>query len=349
MKPLLKGFLLTLVFLIPFPIGFVFHKKDRTITWGTLLKSYLYGQFLMWAVFQILAVPMILLKTSFILLVISFSILMAVAVTIGIIRIFKSPKIFKIKIPIAPVIWIMFIVTIILISFQAYKYISSMHIDQDDARYIAEANDAFYYNKMLLYQPETGEYVGNFSRVPIRDVYSPWPMYLAALSKLTVTIPPALAHTYYAPILLVISYLAYACMGARLFKGTSERVIFLFLVAVIHLYFAGPAINEGAPPVHTITRIWQGKGVVEAVAIPAIIYQLLTIQEDNSPANWIILTVMCCGSCLLSGLGVVLPLILIGVFGIYIICCRRFKSFLWFALSIAPAGIFEVIYFLNVY
>ncbi len=346
---MLKGFLLTLVFLIPFPIGFVFHKKDKTITCGTFLKSYLYGLFSMWAAFQILAVPMILLKTSFTLLVVSFSILMAAAVAFGIIRIIKSPKNFKFKIPIAPIIWIMFLVAIILIGFQAYKYFLSMHIDQDDARYLGEANDAYYYNKMLLYQPETGEYVGNFSRIPTKDIYSPWPIYLAALSTLTATIPAALAHTYYAPLLLVISYLAYACMGARLFKGTSERIIFLFLVAVVHLYFAGPAINEGTPPVHTLTRIWQGKGVVEAVAIPAIIYQLLTIQEDNSPTNWIILTVMCCGSCLLSGLGIILSLTLIGVFGIYIICCKRFKSILWFLLSIAPAGIFELIYYLNAY
>ena len=303
----------------------------------------------MWAVFQILAVPMIFLKTSFMLLVVSFSVFMTAAMVLGIFSIIKSPKNFKIKIPIAPVIWVMFLVTIILIGFQAYKYYSSMHIDQDDARFIAEANDVLYYNKMLLYQPETGEYFGNFSGVPIRDVYSPWPIYLAFLSKMTATIPSALAHTYYAPLLLVISYLAYACMGARLFKGTSERVIFLFLVAVIHLYFAGPAINEGAPPVHTLTRIWQGKGVVEAIAIPAIIYQLLTIQEDNSPTNWIVLTVMCCGSCPLSGLGIVLPLILIGIFGIYIICCKRFKDIWWFLLSIAPAGVFEVIYYMSAY
>ncbi len=346
---MLKAFLLAFVFLIPLPIGFVFHKKGDTITWGSFLKSYLYGQFLMWAAFQILAVPMIFLKTSFILLVISFSILMAAVTALGTNRIIKSPKSFKIEIPIAPVIWAIFLVTIILIGFQAYKYISSMHIDQDDARYIAEANDAVYYNKMLLHQPETGEYVGNFSKIPIRDVYSPWSIYLATLSKLTATTPPALAHTYYAPVLLVISYLTYACMGARLFKGTSERVIFLFLVAVIHLYFAGPAINEGAPPVHTLTRIWQGKGVVEAIAIPAIIYQLLTIQENNSPINWIILTVMCCGSCLLSGLGIVLSLILIGVFGIYIICCKRLKSIWWFLLSIAPAAVFEAIYYLSAY
>lgn len=346
---MLKAFLLVFVFLIPLLVGFVFHKKGDIITWGSFLKSYLYGQFLMWAVFQVLAVPMILLKTSFTVLVVSFSVLMAAATALGMVRIIKSPKNFRIKIPIAPIIWVMFLVTIILIGFQAYKYISSMHIDQDDARYLGEANDAFYYNKMLLYQPETGEYFGNFSGVPIRDVYSPWPIYLATLSKLTLTIPPALAHTYYAPLLLVISYLAYACMGAKLFKGTSERIIFLFLVAVIHLYFAGPAINEGAPPVHTLTRIWQGKGIVEAIAIPAIIYQLLVIQEDNTRANWIILTVMSCGSCLLSGLGIVLPLILIGVFGIYIICCKRFKSSWWFLLSIAPAAIFEIVYYFIAY
>lgn len=346
---MLKGFLLSLVFLIPLPIGFVFHKRNTTITCGSMLRSYLYGHFLMWAVFQVLTVPMILLKASFVSLVITFSVLMLGAASFGIYQFVKCPKKFSILLPKSPLIWLLFLMTIVLIVYQAMKYITGIHIDQDDARYIAEANDAIYYNRMLLSQPETGEFTGDFSKVPIRDIYSPWPIYLATLSWLTTTMPAALAHTYYAPLLLLLSYLTYACVGSKLFKGTSERVIFLFLVMVIHLYFAGPAINEGAPPVHTLTRIWQGKGVVEAIAIPAIIFQMLVIQEDNCRKNWILLTMICCGSCLFTGLGITLSLILIGIYGVYVVCCKRFKSIPWLLLALTPAALFQVIYYFKAY
>ena len=312
---------------------------------GTVLRCYLYGQFLMWAAFQILAVPMIWIKCSFKLLLVVFSLIMAGCVGWGIKNLVKAPKKFSISMPRSPLIWVLFLLSVFLIGYQAYKYITGMHTDQDDARYIAEANDAIYYNKMLLSQPETGEYVGDFSRVPIRDVFSPWPIYLAVLSALSGIIPVSLAHTYYAPVLLLISYLAYVCISIQLFKENSERVIFLFLVTIIHLFFAGPAINEGAPPVHTLTRIWQGKGVVEAIAVPTIICQMLIIQKEDNKANWFILACICCGACLLSGLGITLSLVLIGIYGAYIVCCKRFKSIPWLMLSLAPAIVYQIIFY----
>lgn len=348
---MLRGVLLALVFTAPLCVGLVFHRKDRAVGWGSLARAYLYGQFLMWAVFQLLAVPMIQLKTSFHLLVVIFTIIMAGFAVCGIVRLLKNRNRFELKIelPKSPLIWLLALATVGLILFQAYKYYAGMHIDQDDARYLGEANDAYYYNKMLLYQPETGEYLGNFSGVRTRDLFSPWPIYLAALSVLTTTIPPTFAHTFYAPVLLLLCYLAYASLGAKLFRNTSERIIFLFLVVVVHLYFSGPATVEGAPPVHTVTRIWQGKGVVNAVAIPAIFYQMLTIQEDDGWRNWTQLCNICCGACLLSGLGITLPIILVGLYGAYVIVMKRFNRIPLLIFSLLPSAVYQLLYYLADY
>ena len=54
----LKGFLAVIVFSLPFFVGFIFRRKSY-------VESYLFGQVLLWAVFQIIAVPMIHLRLTF--------------------------------------------------------------------------------------------------------------------------------------------------------------------------------------------------------------------------------------------------------------------------------------------
>ena len=63
---------------------------------------------------------------------------------------------------------------LLVIAGQMCVYIFGMHLDEDDARWIAEANDALVKNKMLLHNPATGEYIGRFVGEMIKDVFSPW-------------------------------------------------------------------------------------------------------------------------------------------------------------------------------
>lgn len=216
------------------------------------------------------------------------------------------------------------IIALLVIAGQMCVYIFGMHLDEDDARWIAEANDALVKNKMLLHNPATGEYIGRFVGEMVKDVFSPWCMYLAWLSRATGIKAVVIAHTVYPPILLGLSYTAYYEIGAQLFEGEKkrhERAIFLLIVSVINLFFAGNVYTQS---VFTLTRIWQGKAVVAAVMIPAIMMVMLRVQRSTptsfgSLVDWLLLVVAgtCC--CLFSGMGIAIGLLMIGVYGAYVV------------------------------
>lgn len=309
---LLNGLACLLLFCMPFLVGSVFRNKSLPIT-------YLAGQIVMWAVFQMIAVPMIHLRTSFSLLFwIYTGVIVGIAAAGLLLRI--RTKIDK------PEISVFLIIAIAIILYQCSVYIFGMHIDEDDARWIAEANDALVKDKMLLFNPATGEYIGRFVGEMIKDVYSPWSMYLAWMSRITGTRAVVLAHTVYAPVLLILCYLAYYEMGRQLFKGKSERGIFLLMVSIINMFFAGNVYTQS---VFTLTRIWQGKAVVAAVIIPAVLTMILRIQNEDHILDWFMLAATGCAACLFSGMGIAISLLTISVYGVYTLICsfvRRIRN-----------------------
>lgn len=225
------------------------------------------------------------------------------------------------------------IVACLIIAYQMCVYIFGMHLDEDDARWIAEANDALVKNRMLLHNPATGEYIGRFVGEMIKDVFSPWSMYLAWLSRATGIRAVVIAHTVYPPILLGLSYSTYYEIGCQLFPDEKkdgerkskvhERGIFLLMVSVINLFMAGNVYTQS---VFTLTRIWQGKGVVAAVVIPVILVFILQVQYRDRILDWILLVVTgtCCS--LFSGMGIAIGLLLLAIYGAYVVVCMVVKT-----------------------
>jgi len=213
-------------------------------------------------------------------------------------------------------------VAFLVIAYQMYIYVFKMHLDEDDARWIAEANDALVKNRMLLHNPATGEYIGRFVGEMVKDVYSPWCMYLAWLSRMTRVRAVVVAHTVYPPILLGLSYCVYYEIGCQLFKGKHERGIFLLMVSVINLFMAGNVYTQS---VFTLTRIWQGKAVVAAVAIPAIFCVILRVQTEDSLRDWALMIIAGASCCLFSGMGIAIGLLMLAVYGAYVTACSVAK------------------------
>ena len=238
--------------------------------------------------------------------------------------------------------YIPYIVAFGIIAYQIIIYIFGMHLDEDDARWIAEANDALVKNRMYLHNPATGEYIGRFVGEMQKDVFSPWGMYIAVLSRLTTIRAAVIAHTIYPPILLGLSYIIYDLTGKQLFKGTTERGIFLLMVSMINMFMAG---NPYTQAVFTLTRIWQGKAVVAAIMIPLFLFLLLQVQKEDAVGNWLWFAAAGCASCLFSGMGIAISTIMIAVYGLYAVVCKRFKRLPLLLLSLLPSLLFGFFYF----
>ena len=319
------------VFSVPLWVGYAFRRK-------TMGSAYLFGQVILWAVFQVIAVPMIHLRLPFTALWISFSVIAAGFVVLG----FSKREKPEIRFQKPWYRYIPLILALFVILGQMGMYVFGTHLDEDDARWIAEANDALTRNMMYLHNPATGEYVGRFVGEMQKDVFSPWGMYIAVISRLTFIRPAVIAHTIYAPILLALSYLVYNQIGKRLFKGTMERGIFLLMVSLIYLLMAGNAYTQA---VFALTRVWQGKAVVAAVMIPLFLLLLLQIEDENTRGTWLWLAAGGCACCLFSGMGIAISLIIIAVYGIYAVICKRLRRILYLLAALLPSALFAFFYF----
>lgn len=327
-------------------IGMTFTDNDDGHTAVKICSAFAYGQFFVWAVFELIAVPLVMLRAPFQVLVYVSVIFIGAAACLSFIRNKKRVKdLSGHKTESRPdAAWLLFGIAAALILFQMISYILGMHLDEDDSRWIAESNDALVYGTMFLRNPATGEPVNAFLGELSKDIASPYPMYMAVISQLLMVRPVVLYHTVYPPILLLLSYLFYYKIGCRLFRGSAERAIFFLMATVITQFFRGEGYTQAS---FSLLRIWQGKAVVAGVIIPALTYQLMRIYQEGSIRNWLTLAMIDCGACLLSGMGILLSAILIGIFGGYIVCRKRFREIPWLLVSAAPSVLFELVYYIN--
>ena len=307
----------------------------------TWVETYLFGQVFLWAIFQLIAVPMIHLRLRFNALWITYTVIMTGFSVWG----FSQRKKLTLRLQKPLTQYIPLILAGLLIIYQMNMYIFGMHLDEDDARWIAEANDALVKNRMYLHNPATGEYIGRFVGEMTKDMFSPWGMYIAVLSRLTFVRAATIAHTVYAPILLILSYCVYFLIGRRLFRATTERGVFLLMVAMIHLFMAtGESYTQAE---FALARIWQGKAVVAAITIPLILYLLLQVEDKDTRENWLWFTATGCASCLFSGMGIAISAIMIAVYGSYAVICKRWRRIPYLLVALAPSLLFGFLYYIS--
>ena len=139
--------------------------------------TYLCGQLLLWAVFQVVAVPCINFRTTFNTLFWIYTAVVVILIGCGA-WVLQSEVGTRKRWTGNWREWLspFLIIACLVIVGQMCVYIFGMHLDEDDARWIAEANDALVKNRMLLHNPATGEYIGRFVGEMVKDVFSPWSM-----------------------------------------------------------------------------------------------------------------------------------------------------------------------------
>ncbi len=342
------SFLLYCIIQVPvFFVGMVISSKQEWAVWDSrcIVKTYVSGQMIIWAVMQVLAVPLIQLRAQFNVLFYCFMGIITFLAVFGCWRFLhiekKSCISTKNRITsLSPVSVIIFVILIALVMLPFVSYFLGQHVDSDDARWLAEANDALEYGDMMTRDYSTGEYMGHF--VIAKDIASPWPMFFAALAKLLHVNAAVSAHTLYAPIAILISYGIYYLIAYELFEKTESRFTFLFSVALINLFYAGTIYTQS---VFSLVRIWQGKATVAAVIIPLLLYLAICINKRDDRIDWVRMGITCCAACLLSGMGIFMSGIMIAVFGAYsTLAYRRWKRIPVWLISIMPAIVFGIVY-----
>lgn len=190
---IIKGVLLILWFVfIPMLIGSLIDKISKLNK--SFIMKYIVGVLFMFALFQIIAVPLILTKQRFSFLVEIYIIGISLVSIIAFIYLLKEMlrfniKNFKVKFNIFSPTNIVLLVFFILVVIQCYFYVGYQHVDADDSRYIVNATEAYQHNNMLLNDPVTGDVDSSFTGEISKDVISPWMIYVALISKVVMIHP----------------------------------------------------------------------------------------------------------------------------------------------------------------
>lgn len=352
---LLEGLRITILFLIiPMLLGCgmakIIHVYEKPSFSGILFR-YVVGQIMMWAVFELIGVPLIYMKRSFRSAVVIWCICILIIVVLEIVYIVwrrKKESCETGQEPMDAGILVLALIAFGLIGLQCYQYVFRMHLDKDDSRYIVNAVEAYENDQMLVNNPATGDaYTYEQSSSVAKDTASPWMIYTALMAELVGIHPTILAHTILPVILLGMSYMIFWLIGEALFgAGIFEKLFFVIFIAWINMFFCNTTHTQSTV---TLVRIWQGKAVVAAVAIPMLLYTLLLLYHARGEASngriYILLTVVSLGSCLLSGMGIFFAGIMTGVYGLwYVIVSRRWKELVGVCVACIPTLIYGMIY-----
>lgn len=285
------GILLALVLPVPFFLGFIPVKHMNRLQ-KTPAMTYVCGWFVSFFLFELTAVPFILLEQSFTLLVIVYTCIVALVLLLSLwqgrqlwrcyLAEVRQLKEMPLHVKLG---WCVFY---LIVLFQMVYAILYWHYDGDDAYYIATAVLTNTFDTMYL----RDAYTGFIYPLDVRHAFSPTPVYQAWLSRLSGIAPAVVAHTVLAWVWLGFMYCVYGQIASRiLWNRKNYKPVFMILIAVWFLY---GNVSLYTTETFAMTRIWQGKGLMAGMVIPAMFLCLLYLaQESVSQGMWMLFLCVC--------------------------------------------------------
>lgn len=304
----------------------------------SLSKCFITGHITMWAVCQLVAVPLILMKQSFLIVVGIISVIygfLAVYCIVnknarrgfGLIFDGLSYKAFtegkkksEIVLDVAAiVIMVMAVLLIVLAS------IFLQHTDADDSRFVVNAVDIYRTNRLLLTDVNSGNAISTFLGDLNKDVTSPWAVYISYISKLTGVYPSVMMHTVLPPVIMLMLAMIYWILSEHFMgKDILYRSMFVCFVILLNIY--------GYHSIYTsetfiMIRMWQGKAVLAGVGIPVMLWLFLELFKREKKENYLLLAIADMAMCLLSNMGIIICGIMMGCYGlVYGIAKKNWKN-----------------------
>jgi len=343
--------LVLVMVIIPGIIGLPFSYKQGE-GFGKSGSILLYGYLIMWAVFELIAVPVILTTNKLMHVIVVWAMVMtlfAVVCVIWTVILWKKRKIFVKTCGQEPGSkWenrILCVIFIGLLVFQIYSTVTMAYADGDTAYYLPITMTALANGSM--YQVDS--YTGFATGLDVRHALAPFPIWIAALAKISNVHGAVMMQTVLPCALIPLSYMSAGSLGRKLLGEKKKEGIWYFLIlAEVVVIFANYSLyTQGT---FLLTRTGQGKAVLSGIVIPAvmlILYELITKSGKEKIKYQVLLLAAICASCLCSTLGSFLSAMCIGIVAVIRgIILKSFKEFLKLAIYLIPCILFVGIYYL---
>lgn len=315
------------------------------------LFMWIMGQLVLWAGFQLLAVPVILLEQDFEIIVWLFSAYILAVSGVSACLYLKRQKEGRFHVAYGSRIkdnkwyvasWVLFWG---LLLFQLLQAVFLAYADGDDAFYVAMSGVAE--NSGVMYLEIV--YTGWPSELDVRHGMAPFPIWIAYLARISGIRAVAVNHVVMPLILIPMTYGIYCLLANKLFPGKKERVpLFLIFTELLVLFgdYSFYSVEN-----FMIARSRQGKAALGSIIIPVLFLLLLLllekIQENQkiTAGFWILLVSATMSGCLCSTMGALLVCMLIGIVGLCAAVCYKRWSFLFpMAACCVPCVVYAGLY-----
>lgn len=339
--------LAVLVLVIPVIVGGLTAGVDKS-----LLFRWVSGQFLLWAGFQVICVPMVLTARKFQDVVILFSGYILALVLLAVARVLrrraKAPRWKKtgdVSLKREGVLlWLIFWLILV---FQLVQAVRMTYGDGDDAYYVAvstitQKSDSMY--RILTY-------TGLASELDVRHALAPFPIWIAYLARISGMRAVMTAHVAVPVVLIPMTYAIYYLIGARLFPDKGGRLPLFLVFTELLILFGNYSISSVEN--FMIARSRQGKAALGSIVIPFVLLLLLILceklrhKQEVSPKFYLLLTAAALVGCLCSTMGALLLCLLVGVTGITAaLVNKRYRILFPMAAACVPCVCFAMLYLL---
>ena len=335
-----------ILLVIPVVVGSLFVEisgKKRCLPF-----AWVSGQILLWAGFQVMSIPLILLEKSFSLLCVFFNIYTLLLVIVALVM--RKAKGISVVSKVdnhgkeCMGLWIIFgllsWLQLVLTAFLAYE-------EGDDAFYVAISTITESSNSMYHSLP----YTGKTTQLDARHGLAPFPVWVAYLARVSGMQAVTVAQIALPLVLIGMAYAIYYLIATRLFADKKQNIPFFLILVEWLVLFGGYSVYTAEN--FLLVRASQGKAVIANIIIPFLLYLLMLllekVQKKEKPQvrYWILLALVMTAGCLCSTLGTVLTCMLLAVVGLCTaVCYRNGRVLVPMALcGVVPVGM-ALLYFL---
>ena len=339
-----------LLVVVPIVVGSLFrHNVDKELT-GPVFR-WISGQIFLWACFQLVCVPMILLELDFDFAVAGFSAVQALAVLTAAVTAVRNRKTawaitgircFDRNKSARYILWMIFWTILI---FQLVQAVRLAYGDGDDAFYVAISS--ITQNARTMYRKLP--YTGHTTELDARHGLAPFPIWIAYLAYVTGIRAVSMAHVVVPVALIATTYGIFYLLGGILLKEKKDALP-LFLIFTELLVLFGDYSFYTAEN-FMIARSRQGKAALGSIVIPVILLLLLSLLrqlqegENLTLKYYVLLAAAGMAACLCSTMGAMLCSLLVGIAGLCAaIAYKRWKILIPLALCCLPTVCYAVLY-----
>lgn len=261
------------------------------------IEQFIWGHLTLIALFQIVCLICVPLRTTFTLMTNIYIVLVAMVIVVSVLWIKRSlkkcdktilgcikffvkdiPSLIKSFIKTTPIRAYIFYIGILCIILCYVLFMNVSGSTGDDDSYLSIALCALKNDSIFYVNPRYGNTVTY--DLAFKYTMASWSQYIAFLGRISGVHPTIIAHTLLPVLLVILAFGVYMLISHKLFDTKKEQYSFLIILLIITIM--------GGYSWYTLTFrllvcLWQGKGVMAAIIIPFTLYYSLF---SNIKLNW---------------------------------------------------------------